>query len=239
MMPLKAIIFLILLSCPFISWGQEGTIKSATQDFSEPYSPLGSVPDWVETKTTPQEYALWEKLSEYFRIDYSILRQPLSQAQKEKLYESIAATCKAIANGSYSAPTKTPLTFHIPPATDTSIQWNVAEKIQIDEHIRYEKVEGIVLKPENGDNVAVKSMAWYIYNSKDKSVYLIKDTLLSTGQDARINAVQTFYYDKEGQKLCGSCAGTLTFLDNQNKWRSVDFNKSYDFPVDKGNSIKE
>lgn len=211
MMPLKAIIFLILLSCPFISWGQEGTIKSATQDFSEPYSPLGSVPDWVETKTTPQEYALWEKLSEYFRIDYSILRQPLSQAQKEKLYESIAATCKAIANGSYSAPTKTPLTFHIPPATDTSIQWNVA----------------------------VKSMAWYIYNSEDKSVYLIKDTLQSTGQGARINAVQTFYYDKEGQKLCGSCAGTLTFLDNQNKWRSVDFNKSYDFPVDKGNSIKE
>ncbi len=210
-MPLKAIIFLILLSCPFISWGQEGTIKSATQDFSEPYSPLGSVPDWVETKTTPQEYALWEKLSEYFRIDYSILRQPLSQAQKEKLYESIAATCKAIANGSYSAPTKTPLTFHIPPATDTSIQWNVA----------------------------VKSMAWYIYNSEDKSVYLIKDTLQSTGQGARINAVQTFYYDKEGQKLCGSCAGTLTFLDNQNKWRSVDFNKSYDFPVDKGNSIKE
>lgn len=211
MMPLKAIIFLILLSCPFISWGQEGTIKSATQDFSEPYSPLGSVPDWVETKTTPQEYALWEKLSEYFRIDYSILRQPLSQAQKEKLYESIAATCKAIANGSYSAPTKTPLTFHIPPATDTSIQWNVA----------------------------VKSMTWYIYNSEDKSVYLIKDTLQSTGQGARINAVQTFYYDKEGQKLCGSCAGTLTFLDNQNKWRSVDFNKSYDFPVDKGNSIKE
>ena len=211
MMPLKAIIFLILLSCPFISWGQEGTIKSATQDFSESYSPLGSVPDWVETKTTPQEYALWEKLSEYFRIDYSILRQPLSQAQKEKLYESIAATCKAIANGSYSAPTKTPLTFHIPPATDTSIQWNVA----------------------------VKSMAWYIYNSEDKSVYLIKDTLQSTGQGARINAVQTFYYDKEGQKLCGSCAGTLTFLDNQNKWRSVDFNKSYDFPVDKGNSIKE
>lgn len=210
-MPLKAIIFLILLSCPFISWGQEGTIKSATQDFSESYSPLGSVPDWVETKTTPQEYALWEKLSEYFRIDYSILRQPLSQAQKEKLYESIAATCKAIANGSYSAPTKTPLTFHIPPATDTSIQWNVA----------------------------VKSMAWYIYNSEDKSVYLIKDTLQSTGQGARINAVQTFYYDKEGQKLCGSCAGTLTFLDNQNKWRSVDFNKSYDFPVDKGNSIKE
>ena len=43
----------------------------------------------------------------------------------------------------------------------------------------------------------------------------------------------------EGQKLCGSCADTLTFLDNQNKWRSVDFNKSYDFPVDKGNSIKE
>lgn len=232
--------FLILLSCPsFISWGQERAIKSATQDFAEPYSPLGSVPDWVEAKTTPQEYALWEKLSEHFRIDYSILRQPLSQAQKEKLYDSIAATCKAIANGSYSAPTKTPLAFHIPPAPDTSIQWNMADKIQIDEHIRYEKVEGIVLKPENGNNIAIKSMAWYIYNSEDKSVYLIKDTLQSTGQGAQINAVQTFYYDKEGQKLCGSCAGTLTFLDNQNKWRSVDFNKSYNFPVEKGNSIKE
>ena len=185
--------FLILLSCPFISWGQERAIKSATQDFSEPYSPLSSVPDWVEAKTTPQEYALWEKLSEHFRIDYSILRQPLSQAQREKLYDDIAATCKAIANGSYSAPTKTPLAFHIPPAPDTSIQWNVADKIQIDEHIRYEKVEGIVLKPENRDNVAVKSMAWYIYNSEDKSVYLIKDTLRGSPK-TRLYSFYRFQY---------------------------------------------
>ena len=69
---LKYILITIIVNISVNTVAQEANIQ---RDY---FAPLYSVPEWIKTKTTSEEYQLWMTMSRIYKINYSFLNETIS-----------------------------------------------------------------------------------------------------------------------------------------------------------------
>lgn len=73
--------------------------RGCSADITPEFMPLNVIPEWAEDKMTPEEYELWKVMSTKFKIDYSFLKRPSTEENRESLYESINTIVNNIKDG--------------------------------------------------------------------------------------------------------------------------------------------
>ena len=199
----------------------------------ELYSPLDSVPNWVTQKVTPKEYQLWKSLSHSFYVDHSVLHEEMSQETKDKLYDNIESTCKAIECGTYRGDLYSFYTFSLPQDIDTTLHWTVCELIKIDTNIKYCKQKAIVYRGRYSKDAGVVFTVWYVFDALKKMTSILKYELSAIGgRSVGFEGIGNICYQQELNRLQGSCGGTLFYIDNQGNQFCEDFRKAFSFAVD-------
>ena len=61
------------------------------------YEECGVIPEWVKEVTTPEEYKIWETLSQYYKIDYSELKKRnWTDEERKEEYARLRAMCESL-----------------------------------------------------------------------------------------------------------------------------------------------
>ena len=63
------------------------------------YMPLDSVPEWVKEKVSNEEYELWKTMSSRYRIDYTFVKENMSNKRRKQVYDCVRSICERIRNG--------------------------------------------------------------------------------------------------------------------------------------------
>lgn len=217
----KYILITIIVNISVNAVAQEANIQK------DSFAPLHSVPEWIKTKTTPEEYQLWMTMSRIYKINYSFLNETISKEKRQNLYDDIRVICDSIEAGKYVKYKGGLFVVQLIPRTDTTLNWRNEETIQIDEHIRYCKQKAIIYQSVQKKTVYLECIVWYIYNSLNKEVYIIKYETSSPLAFSRFLGNLHFSFLKEANELIGSCSGTLQYCDERHEYHGETFTKTF------------
>lgn len=79
-------------------------MRSASAEIMPLYMALDSVPEWVKREVTSEQYDLWKILSSKYEIDYSFMKDQLTEKRKAHIYSGISRMCTDILNGKIDKP---------------------------------------------------------------------------------------------------------------------------------------
>lgn len=218
---LKYILITIIVNISVNTVAQEANIQ---RDY---FAPLYSVPEWIKTKTTSEEYQLWMTMSRIYKINYSFLNETISKEKRQKLYDDIRVICDSIEAGKYAKHKGELFVVQLMTQADTTLNWQNEETIQIDEHIRYCKQKAIIYQSVQKKTVYLECIVWYIYNSLNKEVYIIKYEPSSPLAFSHFSGKLHFLFLKETNELIGSCSGTLQYYDERHEFYGETFTKNF------------
>lgn len=234
---MRRLCFLLVLCACSLACSSQGLNaltngKITSEEQSLPDSLSISIPGWVKEKTTPDEYALWKRFSQYFEVDYSILQEQLSEKQHHDLYKSMRDICTQIENHTYPGSLGGAFYFVLPAPIDSTIVWNTCSYVKIDENLSFRKIEGIVFHSKDYPEAQVKVIVWCVYDKAKNSVQVIKEDMQKAGQAIEVNGSHTVGYDSANGRLYGSCGGSLVYWDEHKAYQSEDFYKGYNIPLE-------
>lgn len=240
-----ALLIILLCQVQFVSAkGQvaqsvlRDTISIGVQDeHRAAFMPLDSVPMWVKNKVSSKEYEQWKKMSHYFNIDYSVLDDKMYESRKNSLYRHIRQICHDIEMGTYEGTLKTHYTFVLVQESDTCLQWEVAELNRIDEDICLYKREAVIYRSSDYPNVGLVCTIWYVYNSRNKDVYIISRKYTPTANPMEVRGGGTVDYIKSKDKIHVDFGGILIYYDDSHTYHEELVKKAYLFSPSIGKKI--
>ncbi len=184
------------------------------------YAPLDSVPDWVKEKTTVGELALWQRLSQHFQVDYTVmLHDDLSEKQKKSLYYHIRKTCEEVENGTYKGPTKVKFSTMVNFSKSLLLhRWKVCQLSWMDEYNSFNSLKSLIFQSqEKKDDGLVLSIS-YTYDWKTKDFHLISFDAVPVLSDSRFEGSGCVKYDKIEKKVYGHYSGILHYRKNDDSY---------------------
>ena len=200
------------------------------------YSPLDSVPDWVKQKTTPEEFALWKRLSHYFHVDHTVvlLQDELSEKQRTALYDRVKETCEEAENGTYKGKLRGNISISVHPERPRlPHRWQVCEQKWIDESTTYQHLKSLIYPSETWEDEGVEFNIWFIYNLNNKTLDIIKHTLSATREDMELTSNGHIQYQRVEQELLGRFEGILKCKDTAGKPVEETFDTAFTFYPDR------
>lgn len=220
-----------------LSIGGNAIVESRTspirksQNACNVYTPVDSVPEWVKEKVTQEEYNLWKTMSSVYQIDYSFLKRNIPNDKRNHFYSGIKQMCESIKKGEYSSKKGELFAVSMPAPIDTSLIWRVNELTQIDDSIQFCNRRSIIYRSEHWKNVYLECSVWYVYDSLQKDVDIIKYEILSPLPFSRFQGSLILNLQNDRISLRGECAGTIEYYDKELNYRSETVQKSFIVPL--------
>lgn len=197
-------------------------------DSKQIYAPLHSVPEWVKGQVSPAEYELWQRLSRYYRVDYSILEQELSPERKTEIYGAIRETLDRIDRGILPQGQCSYYTFSILPQMETDLQWNICHLTRIDEHLYFINKQAPIYQSVQNEKIQVVCSIWYTYDILRKKADVIQYAFKTLGDCSSFQGVMgVVEFLSESDVLQGSCSGSLTSQDQSKNYHTEHFNARF------------
>ena len=209
-------VLFLLFACSFYMSGMRQTVERNNQNIvTLTYMPLDSVPNWVKTNVSSEEYGLWQRLSHYYQVDYSILREDLSPEQEVELYRMIRQTLADIESGNISSPDLYGYyTFSPLPKVDTNLSWSLSHLTQIDSNLFLVNKQAPIYYAGKEGQYRVVCSIWYLYDKSQQKATVLKSKFGRTGDCSDLpNIVGNVEFLSDKGILQGSCAGTLDYVD--------------------------
>lgn len=220
----SSFLILFLTGCLIASQVVGQTTASAnhlqTQDSAvvEIPTPLNIVPEWVKEKLTSEEYEMFKLISTRFRVDYSFLRENLSEKRRAYLNERWEALCQEINNGNYPEASSwvygVASEWGIGLPESRSVERENSSGISENEDIRAKNLT--VYTDLTKRDVFIDVSVTYIYNIETGAVTNINlriSTLSSVpNRKPEFKGSCRTVYDPASQLIQGTCSGTLIYM---------------------------
>lgn len=191
--------------------------KTIEENFPLEYSPLNFVPDWVQTKVTPDEYELWKVLSTRYEIDYSFLRKDVSIERKNEIYDCVDKLCEKIKSDKIDKHEGC-LSIFDEENDDPSMLTHKRMKTRR-EGEEY-KTNGCTVYTHNLGPY-IKAAITYKYNKSPKTVTISSSSIYTgspySAHEPSFSGASDISYDENQELIRASCSGTLSFMNGDRK----------------------
>lgn len=195
----------------------ENELKTKNAVISEVPASLNVVPEWVREKVTPEEYEMFKLISTRFRVDYSFLRENISEKRRAYLNERWEVLCQEINNGRYPegslwiygvASESKKASFRI---------WGLEslETPEMDENEESRSKVMTVYTSSTYSDVSIVATITYTYNKKTG---IASNVSISMNAQSSVPSRNPDFsgscgadYNTGSKKIQGSCAGSLIF----------------------------
>ena len=104
---------------------------------------LGVVPEWVKGKTSPEEYAVMEELSRYYRLDYSFLKsKQLTEERRKEIFTTLKEECEEARKGNVKLPDEPDRCYYVSYPVADSVRAYATEPVMMKKYLLYSNING-------------------------------------------------------------------------------------------------
>lgn len=190
-------------------------MRSASAEIVPLYMALDSVPEWIKSEVTSEQYDLWKILSSKYEIDYSFMKGQLTEKRKAHIYSGVSRICMDILDGKIDKPMGR-LRFL---RDEDIVKISKLERLSKGESGNFDSCSTVLQVFSHPSlDIRVKAVLSYSYNKESKearninmgSPYVDTD---DSKMGASVNGQSQANYNDYGY-ISVSCAGTLSYYDN-------------------------